>query len=548
MKSDQGYTLNPSERWLVLAFALIGLAHLAVGILLGMMQGLEHAGIDLYQYVPFLRHYYQGLSMHGVFNALIFTTFFICGFLSFMTSHSLKRSLNMPLAWVTFILMVLGVGLVDKALLANEASVLYTFYAPLQAHPAYYIGLALIVVGTLLLLLNITLTLLAWRRDNPGQRTPLPVFGALATLAMWGLSTIGVVVQVVGFLIPWSLGWVKGIDPLLSRTLFWMTGHPLVYFWLLPAYLSWYFLLPRQAGGRLFSESLARLAFLLFIPLSLPVGFHHQFLDPGVSQGYKAVHALITFGVFMPSMITAFTVVASLETGGRARGGKGLLGWVKALPWGDPSFTAQVLAMLLFAMGGISGLVNASFTLNLVVHNTMFVPGHFHLTVGTAVTLTFMAVAYWLVPYLTKRQLWSRRMGVWQGWLWFIGMAIMSRGMSWAGIMGVPRRTALGASPYILEEWLPAFNFVALGGVLLTISGFLFFFNLIATLVAGKQHEPEPVPLADPLHPEEPIPWYLDRFTPWVVGATVLLIIAYGPPMVELMKHLQPTSPGYRIY
>ena len=157
---------------------------------------------------------------------------------------------------------------------------------------------------------------------------------------------------------------------------------------------------------------MARLAFLLFIPLSLPVGFHHQFLDPGVSTGYKAVHAFITFGVFMPSMITAFTVLASIESGGRARGGKGLLGWIKSLPWSDPSFTAQVLAMVLFALGGISGLVNASFTINLVVHNTMFVPGHFHLTVGTATAMTFMAVAYWLVPYLTGKKLWGRRVAV----------------------------------------------------------------------------------------------------------------------------------------
>ena len=212
----------------------------------------------------------------------------------------------------------------------------------------------------------------------------MPAFGALATMIMWGMASVGIAVQFIFLLMPWSLGLTDGVDPLVSRTLFWFTGHPLVYFWLLPVYISWYFMLPKQAGGKLFSEPLARLAFLLFIPLSLPVGFHHQFLDPGVSTGYKAVHAFITFGVFMPSMITAFTVLASIESGGRARGGKGRLGWIKSLPWGDPSFTAQVLAMVLFALGGISGLVNASFTVNLVVHNTMFVPGHFHLTVGTA--------------------------------------------------------------------------------------------------------------------------------------------------------------------
>jgi Heme/copper-type cytochrome/quinol oxidases, subunit 1 len=542
-----GYQLQRGDKRLILAYIFIALAHLAVGILLGFMQGMQHAGIDLYKYT-FLAHYYQGLSIHGVYNALVFTTFFIAGFLHFAMTYSLKRPMHSTkLSWFTFWLMTAGLIMVDWALLTNRASVLYTSYAPLQAHPAYYIGLVLVVVGTLLLLANCLLTYLGWRRDHPGQKTPLPAFGVLATLIMWGMASVGIAVQFIFLLIPWSLGLTDGVDPLVSRTLFWFTGHPLVYFWLLPVYISWYFMLPKQAGGKLFSEPLARLAFLLFIPLSLPVGFHHQFLDPGVSTGYKAVHAFITFGVFMPSMLTAFTVLASIESGGRARGGKGRLAWIKSLPWNDPSFTAQVLAMLLFALGGISGLVNASFTVNLVVHNTMFVPGHFHLTVGTATAMTFMAVAYWLVPYLAKRKLWGRRVALVQSALWFVGMAIMSRGMSWAGLMGVPRRTALGSAPYVLPEWLTAFNWMAVGGAVLTISGLLFFVVLIMTVLRGQRAEDIEVPLAEPLQ-EETIPWYLDRFRPWVIGAAVLVLMAYGPAIAQLVSISNPASPGFMPY
>lgn len=548
MANAHTYRLPAGEKRLVLAYIGIALAHLAVGILLGFMQGMQHAGIDLYKYT-FLKHYYQGLSIHGVYNALVFTTFFIAGFLHFAVTHSLQRPMQWSkLSWITFWLMTVGLLLVDWTLLTNQASVLYTSYAPLKAHPAYYGGLVLVVVGTLVLLANMLATYVAWRRENPGVRTPLPAFGALATMIMWGMASTGIAVQFVFLLLPWSMGLVEGIDPLISRTLFWFTGHPLVYFWLLPAYLSWYFMLPKQAGGKLFSEPLARLAFLLFIPLSLPVGFHHQFLDPGVSTGYKAIHAFITFGVFMPSMITAFTVLASLENGARARGGKGLLGWIRALPWGDPSFSTQALGMVLFALGGVSGLVNASYNLNLVVHNTLFVPGHFHLTVGTAVALTFMAVAYWLVPHLTGKKLWGRKAAVLQGWLWFIGMAIMSRGMSWAGLMGAPRRTALGSAPYVLPEWLTAFNWLAFGGAVLTISGVLFFVVLIMTAWRGQPAEREvDVPLAEPLH-DEAVPAYLDRFRPWVIGATVLVIMAYGPAIVQLVSVANPASTGFTPY
>ena len=100
-------------------------------------------------------------------------------------------------------------------------------------------------------------------------------------MAMWQIATLGVAVEILSMLLPWSLRLIDATDPQLARTYFWFTGHPLVYFWLLPAYISWYGMLPKQAGGKLFSDSLARLAFWLFLIVSVPVGLHHQFVDPG---------------------------------------------------------------------------------------------------------------------------------------------------------------------------------------------------------------------------------------------------------------------------
>ncbi|MBX6378315.1 MAG: cbb3-type cytochrome c oxidase subunit I, partial [Clostridia bacterium] len=435
---------------------------LLVGGLMGPFQALENAGVNLYRFLPFLHSYYQGLTIHGVLLALVWTTFFIAGFLQFVTIHGLRRPLySLRLAQVAFALMVVGLVAAAVPILANQATVLFTSYAPLKAHPAYYVGLALVVVGTWLISANVYLTHRDWRRQHPGERTPLMVTGAIVTLIMWDIASLGIAAEFLGLLIPMALGLTVGTNPLLARTLFWFTGHPIVYFWLLPAYISWYTMMPKQVGGKLFSDPLARLAFLLFIPFSVPVGFHHQYTDPGVPQAWKMVHALLTFAVFFPSLLTAFTVVASLETGARARGGKGALRWLTALPWGDPSVASQLLAMVLFAFGGVSGLVNASYNLNLLVHNTAWVVGHFHLTVGTAVTLSFIGIAYWLIPHLTGRALWSRRMALWQAWLWFIGMAAFSRGMHWLGLLGAPRRTMLGASVYPDPQWQPALALVS---------------------------------------------------------------------------------------
>jgi heme/copper-type cytochrome/quinol oxidase subunit 1 len=135
-------------------------------------------------------------------------------------------------------------------------------------------------------------------------------------------------------------------------------------------------------------------------------------------------------------------------------------------PFNEPALAAQVLAMVLFAFGGISGLVNASYNVNLVVHNTAWVPGRFHLTVGTAVTLTFMGISYWLVPNLSGRALWNRRLALAQVWLWFTGMAIFSNALHRLGLMGMPCRTMIGSADYLAlkPDWHAVLPLVGLGG------------------------------------------------------------------------------------
>src|SRR4029453_9990417 len=189
--------------------------------------------------------------------------------------------------WGSFLALLLGNVLVIYAVVSNQASVLFTAYAPLQAHWTFYIGLALVVVSTWLALANMLLALRTWRRDHPGARIPLLAHLCVASYLMWFLASLPIAVSFLGFLAPWSLGLVPKTDPLLTRTLFWFTGHAIVYAWLLPAYVSWYALIPRQVGGTLISDSYARLVFILFLLLSIPGAAHHQFTDPGIPVGMK---------------------------------------------------------------------------------------------------------------------------------------------------------------------------------------------------------------------------------------------------------------------
>jgi cytochrome c oxidase subunit 1 len=545
--SESGIT--PENR-LTGAYLIVALIALFGGVVTGLFQGMNYGGHDVYPALqPVIKSYYHGLSIHGVLNVLVWTTFFICGFLQFITARALGAPLAVrALGWPVFWLMTGGLILAAIPLVLNEATVLFTFYPPLQAHWAFYIGLTLVVAGTWLVMVNLAMSVGVWKRGHPGQRTPLPAFMSLVTFVMWTMASLGIAAEMLFMMIPWSLGLIPGTNPLMARTLFWFSGHPIVYFWLLPVYVSWYTIIPRQAGGRLFSDPMARASFLLFLLLSTPVGFHHQFTDPGIGEDWKFFHAFLTFGVFFPSLLTFFNVVSSLESGARAHGGKGYFAWFLKLPWGNPSLAAQVFAMLLFCFGGIGGLINASAAMNLSVHNTAWIVGHFHLTVGAAVTLSFMGITYWLVPVLSGRRLWSRGLALAQAWLWFGGMIVFSNTLHRLGTMGMPRRTMMSAVPYMQPEWKALLPLVGIGGAILFLSAMLYFLNLAMTAWASPASAEERLEFAEAASGPEDAPAFMDRLVPWVAASAVLIVLAYAPTIYRLATETPFNIQAFRVW
>ena len=531
---------------------------LAIGGVLGFVQALYRT--DIWRPISAF-DYYTILTVHGVFLVIAFTIFFLVGVFTWAVTESLERGpVDMRVTWAWYGLMVLGALLAGLAIFAGfvdsidmSADVLFTFYAPMQAHPLFYLGLTVFIVGTWVAGFDWFRTWLVWRQDNPDDRIPLPTFMVLTTMLMWYIASIGVAIAVLVFLLPWSLGLLDTVNPLLTRTLFWYFGHPVVYFWLMPAYLLWYLLLPKLAGGRLFSDPLARLVFVIFLILSTPVGIHHQYLDPGIAEGFKFIAMTNTMFLLLPSLLTAFTVIASVEYGARRAGGTGYFGWLRTLPWSNPAFTGMMLAGLLFAAGGFSGMINAGLNINYLVHNTMWVPAHFHLTVGTAVALTFMAASYWLIPHVTGRQLYSRQIGLVQVVLWFIGMVLMTNAMFRAGLSGMPRRTA--EPQYQGFEFAPVVGDIgeldlqlAIGSTILLLSLLLFLFNILATAINDRVDRPVDARFESALSGPEDAPRVLDNLKLWVGVALVLVILAYSLPLWSIISDGGLLGPGGRPF
>ena len=534
---------------LALAHIYVAFIALFIGGLCGLLQVLVRSGQFT---LPWGITYYQILTVHGVLLGLILTTYFIFGFQIAAVSRTAGTLTDKQrlIGWIGFWTMTAGTVAASVMVLLNEASVLYTFYAPLQAHWIFYVGMALVVVGSWIGGIAQILKYVEWRKANPGQHSPLITF-MVVNLAMWIICSLGVAVEVVFQLIPWSLGWVDKVDVLLSRTLFWYFGHPLVYFWLLPAYMVWYVVIPKIIGGKIFSDALARLSFMLFLIFSIPVGFHHQLTEPGIDSFWKYLQVVLTMMVVIPSLLTAFSLFASFEIRGRELGAKGVFGWFKKLPWKDARFVVPFIGMAAFIPAGAGGIINASHQMNQVIHNTIWVTGHFHLTLATTVVLTFFGAAYWLIPHLTGRILTKQmnRLAIIQAIVWAIGMSIMSGAMHIVGLYGAPRRSdfsTYGGSDQA-TDWIPYQIAQAVGGTILFIGIILVLYIVSHLLWFAPKGETE-FPIGEVSEHAEKTPMALENWKIWLTICILLILFAYTIPVIDIIQNGPPGSKGYKLW
>ncbi|MHA6252863.1 cbb3-type cytochrome c oxidase subunit I [Oceanobacillus sp. CAU 1775] len=548
-KTKQKLGVNPQDAKLTLTYFSLAFIVLFIGAFLGLVQGLNRAGL---LELPHWFDYYQVLTSHGILLVLVFTTLFMVGYFYAGISHMHKGLLPKvrKMGWIAFGLLVLAVVLVFIPIIMGEASVMYTFYPPMQAHPMFYIGLVFLVLGIWTAAAGVWTSAINWKRNNKGQHLPLFTYFAVGAFILTFLGSIGVTIEVF-YLIPWALGWTETVNVMLARTLFWSFGHTIVNVWYLVAVSAWYITVPKIIGGRLFSDTLARVVVVLSVVLNVPGGFHHQIIDPAFSEGLKFMHVFMSLSISLPSLMTAFAMFAVLTKVGYQKGGKGLLGWIKKLPWGDARFLAPMIAMIAFIPAGAGGIAQTNNQLNQVVHNSLWVVGHFHLTVGTTVALTFFGVTYWLIPYLSKRVMTKQinRLGVIQSIVWALGMLLMAGSMHWVGLHGSPRRTSFstyGDSATALA-WDPYLIFLAVGGTLLMVGAALMVYIVFNLMFFAPKGVTE-FPIAEPENFAPQTPKWTERWGLWIIVAVLIISMGYLIPVVDLIMNAPPGSPGFKTW
>ncbi len=510
-----------------LAFAVFGLA-----LLLGEWQMFVRSPLN--PWPPNSELYYRSVTAHGSAMAYVFPTLIAMGFGYAITEIALQRPLiGRRWAWAGFALVAVGAVTAMLPVSLGRATVLYTFYPPMVGSPFFYIGVVLVVVGSWIWVALMAINMASWKRANPGKPVPLAMFANVAGACLWGWTAVGAAVEVIVLILPVALGLRSTIDAGLSRILFSWTLHAIVYFWLMPTYIAYYTIFPRAIGGRLYSDAMGRIAFILFVVVSMPIGVHHLFADPQVGAGFKFLQSVFTAMVALPTLLTVFTICASAEIAGRLRGGKGPFGWIAALPWHNPMMLAVAFSFVMLGFGGAGGLINMSYQLDASIHNTQWITGHFHLIFAGAIVIMYFAIAYDLWPHLTGRRLDDGRLMKVQLWLWFVGMIVTTFPWHYVGILGMPRRMAsydyanAAIAPQALSVSLSAF-----GGLMLVVSGCLF----VAVLIRGHcaaRIDPGAYRFSEAAHPPARVPAALNGFGLWVALMVGLSVVNYGYPIAQ---------------
>jgi cytochrome c oxidase subunit 1 len=255
------------------------------------------------------------------------------------------------------------------------------------------------------------------------------------------------------------------IDPLLAKGVLWWFGHPVVYLLLFPAVSVLYHLVPRYVGRPLVAGRLIVLAWLIAVVVNVIIGAHHMYLDFPSGSVQPLINTMmqpLTFAIVTPSALSLYSLCATI--------------WGAKVRWTVPMLFLFV-AMCSWLVAGLQGVINATITLDLVVHNTLWIVGHFHNMALLNIGLVILAATYAMLPALLGRPWYSERLGRWHLALTTVGG--YGSVIPWLiqGLDGAPRRWAVLPDRYATLTDV-AIPFVAL----IFIGQALFAYNLIRTL------------------------------------------------------------------
>jgi len=498
-------TLTPMQK-MTLRFVVVGLVYYLFAVIEGMLMRVYEVAP-----LPFVtqQQFFAILTAHPLVGIFGSTYSIVFGAFLFLVPFLMKKPLySIKLGLWTFWLIAIGTFVFWFAGFVSHYSPLYTLYWPLPADfsqfsalgGAFFIlGIALIMVGTLLWVINIfatiTYTPTGWDKQPSGalirsalgltglknlfskeKKEPLVSLPVAAIARGTGDTALNaVVLTFTGVLILiYMVAALMGIDlkhsavdALLYKNWFWW-GLDLIADGLVLIFVAgtWYLLATMITGKKLFMENIARAALFVEMVVSWTVWSHHLMSDqaqPGILK------------ILSGEMVTAFELI----TQGLAFAITLITLW-SARPLKMTNPLKFLLGGLLgFALAVPAGIMQADLGLNRILHNTQWVVGpHVHVAVLVGLAMTLYSAIYLLLPVLTNgAQLYSQKLADFHFWAHLLGGIGMGAFMGMAGLHGMLRRTL-----YANGEFNVYMILAALSGLLLLLAFLAFFINIVMTV------------------------------------------------------------------
>ncbi len=487
---------------LVLYYITASTAFLFVSGLLGML--LRESQADFVRLDP--SFFYAIMTAHGLGSFVAWAAFAVMG-ASFWVLAEVgfqMRAAGVLLAWASWWTMVIGVvGIVFTTLIMGfGASWVFLYPLPfgsagewsdtatgLFSASVLLVGVSIIVWCLAILntvvgpglragdagLMNRLGSALGFgyifpktfrtERDLPYPVIPLTVIGIDMIIATLPLAAL-LIVMIIQSIDP-----SVTIDALLAKNLLWFFGHPVVYLLLFPAVSIFYLLIPRYANKELVAGRVVAFAWFVAVIVNVIVWAHHVYLDYPETTIQSALNTSmqpLTFAITLPSAISLYSLSATI--------------WRSDFQW-TPAAKFLAAAMISWLVAGLQGIVNATIVFDAVVHNTMWIVGHFHNMALLNIGLVIFASVYAFLPRLTGREWYSEKLANPHLALTVVGGYGMVLPMLAQGLEGAPRRYAVLPSAYdtLTQLTIPFVIMTALGQV-------VFAYNLVQTL-RGRRRE-----------------------------------------------------------
>jgi cytochrome c oxidase subunit 1 len=480
----------------MIAFLCGGLFALLVRLHLWEPDGLLFSNAD----------YNQIFTLHGAFMVFLFVIPAIPGSLGNMVLPLMlgAKDVALPrLNLLSFYLWIIGAVLATVSIVLGGFDTGWTFYAPYSLYTdkaVVSIGLAIFVLGFSSIFTGLNFIVTTHKLRAPGMtwfRMPLFVWALYATALLQVLATpvLGITVLLVAFERLYHIGIFDprlGGDPVLFEHFFWFYSHPAVYIMVLPAFGIVSELVSVHSRKPLFGYKLIAFSSLAIAIISFLVWGHHMFTS-GQSTYALFAFSFLTFFVAIPTAIKEFSWVATV--------------WKGSIALNSPMLYT-IAFLIIFAIGGLTGVILGALNVDIHLHDTYFVVAHFHYVMMGSIALAFFAgLHHW----------WPKMFGVmYNEALARIGAVVIFIGFNATfipqfimGSRGMPRRYATYVPEY------QAFHQASTIGAMILGSGVAFMvFYLLASLMQGKKamqnqwggvtldwHTPTPPPLENFDHP-----------------------------------------------